>query len=43
MRIANNIIQLDDGEAIAAAQPFTNVTDEGNILWGAAAPGAVPG
>ena len=42
MRIANNIIQIDDGEAIAAAQPFTNVTYEGNILWGAAAPGAVP-
>jgi poly(beta-D-mannuronate) lyase len=42
MRIANNIIQLDQGEALAAAQPFTNVTYEGNILWGAAAPGAIP-
>jgi len=42
LRIANNIIQLDEGEALAAAQAFTNVTYEGNILWGAAAPGAIP-
>jgi poly(beta-D-mannuronate) lyase len=42
LRIANNIIQVDEGEAIAAAQAFTNVTYEGNLLWGAAAPGAIP-
>jgi poly(beta-D-mannuronate) lyase len=42
LRIANNIIELDEGEAIAVAAPFTNVTYEGNIFWGAAAPGVVP-
>jgi poly(beta-D-mannuronate) lyase len=42
LRIANNIIQLDQGEAVAAAEAFTDVTYEGNILWGAAAPGAIP-
>ena len=42
LRIANNIIQLDIGNAVSAPHPFLNVTYEGNILWGAAAPGDIP-
>jgi hypothetical protein len=29
-------------QPLAAAQAFTNVNYEGNILWGAAAPGTIP-
>jgi poly(beta-D-mannuronate) lyase len=42
LRIANNIIQVDGGEALVTPHPFANVIYEGNILWGSAAPGAFP-
>jgi hypothetical protein len=42
LRIANNIIVVDDGVAMAEPRPFVNVTYEGNILWGTAEAGAMP-
>ena len=42
LRIANNIIQVDGGEAVNQPHAFVNATFEGNILWGSAVAGDIP-
>jgi len=42
LRIANNIIVVDGGVAMAEPHKFINVTYEGNILWGTAGAGDMP-